>query len=73
MSQLLLQKLMEKRVETLAALAKMVMEKGRSFLGNIINMVESAVSLLHQEEGPSKPNEAGGPRFLSKKGMVYNN
>jgi hypothetical protein len=42
MTRVLLQVQIEKRVETSAALSKMVTEKGRSFLGNIINICEIA-------------------------------
>ncbi len=84
MTQLLSQEQMEKRVEISAAFAKMVTEKSRSFLGNIINMAKSAATflspetklsprngikrqtMLHQGEGPSKPNAAGSP-FLTAK------
>jgi hypothetical protein len=44
MTILLSQEQMEKRVEA-SALAKMVTENGRSFLGKIINMGESSVSM----------------------------
>jgi long-subunit acyl-CoA synthetase (AMP-forming) len=43
----------EKRVETSAVLAKMVIEKKRSFLGNIINIDVTAVS-VHTPETKSQ-------------------
>jgi hypothetical protein len=68
MAKLLLQEQMEKRVETSAALAKMVMEKGRSFLGNIINMDESAVPLHspRNKKSVKKWLEKGKPCFTKR-------
>ncbi len=42
---LLSQERFDRRIETLAAFVKMIQDKGKSFLGKIIMMDESAVSM----------------------------
>ncbi len=63
------QEQIEKRVETFAALAKMVIEKKRSFLDNIINIDVTAVS-VHTPETTSKFKQLldqGKLRFIKDK------
>ncbi len=60
-----MQEKMERRVETSAVLAKMILEKGRSFLGNIITMNKSVVSKYNPKI------KAQSKQWLEKKQRHY--